>query len=383
MNKIRVLCVTDYYLPGNKAGGPIRTIANMSDILAGEVEFGIVTRDRDLGDDAPFHGIRVNEWQEVGSAQVFYASPESFGASAVERTFDNHDMLYLNSFFSYRGSICPNFKFRNRVKILIAPRGEFSQGALALKSLKKRAFLKLAKLTGLYRDVHWHASSAMEAEDIARIFPGAKEKTHLAIDPVIVGEAVPVPSLPEISAELKIVFISRISPMKNLDGLIDLLTEIDEPVLLTIFGPIEDNEYWHLCQRKIANLPNNVQTIYSGTLRPDDVSLKFAEHDLFAFPTHGENFGHVIFESLRAGTPVLLSDQTPWVADATGAVTVAPLNSPDIWRAEIRKAAHRTSKESQNIRMSSLAYARSHAENDETRFDNLRMFLSIAERLDT
>jgi glycosyltransferase involved in cell wall biosynthesis len=29
-------------------------------------------------------------------------------------------------------------------------------------------------------------------------------------------------------------------------------------------------------------------------------------------PTLGENFGHAIFESLAAGRPVLISDQTPW-----------------------------------------------------------------------
>ncbi|MNY40193.1 hypothetical protein D3C86_1749200 [compost metagenome] len=29
-------------------------------------------------------------------------------------------------------------------------------------------------------------------------------------------------------------------------------------------------------------------------------------------PTHGENYGHAIAEALSAGTPVLISDATPW-----------------------------------------------------------------------
>jgi glycosyltransferase involved in cell wall biosynthesis len=37
-----------------------------------------------------------------------------------------------------------------------------------------------------------------------------------------------------------------------------------------------------------------------------------AEHKLFLIPTLGENFGHVIFESLAVGCPVLISDRTPW-----------------------------------------------------------------------
>jgi glycosyltransferase involved in cell wall biosynthesis len=53
----------------------------------------------------------------------------------------------------------------------------------------------------------------------------------------------------------------------------------------------------------------------------------FSRHDLFLFPTRGENFGHVIFESLAAGTPVLVSDRTPWQdLDAAGVGWVRSLD---------------------------------------------------------
>lgn len=378
MTKIKVLCVTDYYLPGYKAGGPIRTISNMSDILAGEVDFSIVTRDRDMGDDEAFDSVQANEWQTVGSSPVYYASPKTFGARAIERTFDNHDILYLNSFFSIRGSIEPYLRFRNRTKILIAPRGEFSKGALALKPLRKRAFLVLAKLLGFYRDVQWHASTGMEAADIERVFPNAKGRIQFAIDPVVMSDSETPVIARRHSTELKIVFISRISPKKNLDGLLNILQKLEKPASLTIYGPNEDEAYWARCQGLIAKLPKNIRVTYAGMLEAGDVSAAFAEHDLFAFPTHGENFGHVIFESLSAGTPVLLSDQTPWTTDVSGAVTVVPLGAHDEWRAQLEMAAAMPVEERQALRAATLEYARQYALNGETRTDNIRMFSEVA-----
>lgn len=45
---------------------------------------------------------------------------------------------------------------------------------------------------------------------------------------------------------------------------------------------------------------------------------------MFLFPTFSENYGHVIAESMIAGCPVLISDQTPWndVKDAQGGFVV-------------------------------------------------------------
>ena len=48
--KTTILSSVGYYLPGYKAGGPIRTLANMVDRLGDEFQFKIVTLDRDFGD---------------------------------------------------------------------------------------------------------------------------------------------------------------------------------------------------------------------------------------------------------------------------------------------------------------------------------------------
>lgn len=374
MKKPKVLCVTDYYLPGYKAGGPIRTIVNMAAVIASTVDFSIVTRDRDEGDDAPYSSGRPDQWQVVEGAQVFYASPKKFGAAAVKENLDGHDVLYLNSFFSYRGSIQPYLQFRKRVKILMAPRGEFSKGALAIKAPKKRLYLALVKALGLYRDVCWHASTPDEAADISRVFPGSR--IEVAPDPVVIGDAVALGSSTKQPGELSIAFVSRISPKKNLDYLLQALTNVEGRVRLSVYGPRLEPDYWARCLSLSERLPDSVSMEYCGELLPEQVSETFARHDLFAFPTHGENFGHVIFEALRAGTPVLLSDQTPWKADA--AVTITPLANLSAWRKAINAAINRDAGEQLRLQESAMDYARRYISESETDRQNVEMFRNVA-----
>lgn len=384
IKKAKVLCLTDYYLPGFKGGGPIRTLANMCELLGREAEFSIFTRDRDLGETEPYPSIARNEWIAFSAGRLFYATPEKFSARGLRDAISENefDVLYLNSFFSYRASISIYLDQRRcgGGNILIAPRGEFSPGALALKRLKKRVWLTVARLLGLYRDVHWHASSTVEAADILRQFPDADGRIHIAADPITMGEgAAARPSFPvKAPGSLKIAFISRISPKKNLDGLIRILQGVERTVDLSIFGPAEDAAYWQKCRALIGALPHNVRVAHHGALDPEDVVPTFAAHDIFVFPTHGENFGHVIFESLRAGTPVLLSDQTPWQSSPCGALTVLPLDAVGEWRRKIEEAADRGAQEQAALRMATLDYAGRYLVDDRTRLDNLAMFRAVA-----
>ena len=59
-------------------------------------------------------------------------------------TNTNHDLLFLNSFFSFRFTILPilvrKFGLIINKTCIIAPRGEFSSEALKLKLVKKIIF---------------------------------------------------------------------------------------------------------------------------------------------------------------------------------------------------------------------------------------------------
>lgn len=381
---IKIICTADYFLPGFKGGGPIRTIANMRKLLADSAEISVFTRDRDLGSDSPYDNVPQDCWVETEDGPVYYASPANFSASGLmsalaERHFD---IIYLNSFFSFHSSIQVYFALRKaqpRTPILLAPRGEFSGGALNLKWFKKYVFLCACRALGFYNDLSWHASTSEERDDIIRQFPTAAERIHIAEDPVDVGAGIADAEKrhPSPKGQLRLAFISRISPMKNLDGLLQTLVSSTHLVELDVYGPIEDTDYWRRCQKLIDVLPANVSVAYKGGLKPDAVSPTFADYDLFAFPTHGENFGHVIFEALRAGTPVLLSDRTPWKADGSGAISAIPFANAGSWSAHLKSVAEKTVDEKLELRRAARATAEDFAKDPEIALKNLSLFLAV------
>jgi len=317
--KPKILTFVSYYLPGYKAGGPLRTISNMVSDL-GDFEFWIVTRDRDLGDDAPYANVPVNKWLPVGKARVFYASPDRLTLCGMIEIINDlpHDVVYLNSFFDPVFTIMPLLARRLgrlvEAPVLLAPRGEFSAGALCLKCLKKKVYIWFSQFFGLYSKICWHASSENEAEDIKREVSVMDNAILIALDLPTRLSLEDMPQLDlSVSQEIfRVVFLSRISPMKNLDYALRVLKSVTVQVVFDIYGPIEDDVYWQLCLRLVNTMPNNIIITYHGDVFPKDVANIFASYDLFLFPTRGENYGHVIVDPLSVGTPVLISDQTPW-----------------------------------------------------------------------
>lgn len=310
--------MTGCYIPGVKGGGPIQSIKNLVDNLSDRIEFYIVTSDRDVGDDTPFPNIKTDEWVQVGKAKVLYtdASKLTFNKTKNILNSVDYDVMYLNSFFSNKFSIIPVLLRKlNRISkksIVLGPRGEFSKGALDLKNRKKNLYIKTTKKLGLYKEIYWHATAESEKKDIERVF-GNSEKINVAGNLTANYDELKYDKdIEKNKGELKIVFISRVHPKKNLKKAIEFLYDINGEVEFNIYGPIEDNEYWLECEKVIKGLPENIKVSYKGSVKHEEIMNVFKAHHIFLFPTLGENYGHVISEALIGGCPVIISDQTPW-----------------------------------------------------------------------
>ena len=316
-----ILLFTGNYLPGYKAGGILRVTTNTIDHLHEEFDFKIVTTDRDLGDDKPYPDIKHNQWQIVGNAKVFYLSPQSLSFRNIYNLIQNtsHDILFLNSFLNYltiKALLIRKFCRIAFMPVIVAPFGEFFWASLKQKYPKKIAFIQVARLLGLYKDVRWRANSEFESQSIIKFMKVKPSDVYITGD-------LPIKNIPDdleninfntinTQDKLKIIFLSRISREKNLDYALKVLCKVKANVSFDIYGPMENKGYWNECQELINKLPSNIIVSYRGIVNANEVVQMFSHYDLFLFPTGGEAYGHVIAECLISGTPVLISTETPW-----------------------------------------------------------------------
>lgn len=347
-----MLVFVPYYIPGYKSGGPIQTVANMVDFMGDDINFYIITSDRDFDDKKPYSNVKVDKWNNVGKAKVFYASKNMMKIAMLSKIVDNisYDVMYLNSFFHPVFSLKPLLARRlgllHRHPVVIAPRGEFSKGAYALKKKKKALFRWVFHKLGLYRNVIWQASSQFEVGDIQRVMNVALEKIFTAPNLVSIMN---VSEVIELSYErrispLKIIFLSRVSPKKNLDFALQVLHQVNVPIEFDVYGYREDLKYWKVCQKLIDTLPENININVMGAIEHSLVVNTMAKYDLFFLPTQGENFGHVIAEAMASGTPVLISDTTPWRGlEQKGVGWDLPLENKQKFVSAIESASHKDS----------------------------------------
>jgi glycosyltransferase involved in cell wall biosynthesis len=329
--RFRVLVTSAGFEPGFRGGGPIKSVAHIVDTVSDETDVYLVTRDRDLGSARPYPG-RSGRWMRRGRSQVFYLNthrPGQWLRLWRHLRSGQFDILYVNSLWNPVFTVIPVTAARwhliHASRVLLAPRGELSQGALALKARKKVLFLRWWGPVLRRANVLWHASSEREELEIKALFPWAAVAVNQ--DQVSLPDE-PLPATEGHEGPVRLVFIGRISPMKNLDLTLSALAGVSETVEFDIYGPVEDVRYWSKCQSLIGQLPSTVVVKYKGELASWDVRRTFSGYDALVLPTRGENFGHAIAESLSASCPVVCSDKTSWseVLEGGGGVVVRPLS---------------------------------------------------------
>ena len=373
---LRILAVVEWYPPAYKAGGPIRSVHNLMQLLRAQTDhhLEVVCGDRDLGSSSPLEGVEPDVPHMRDGIQVSYRSKvtRAWWFEKLRGTPDNPapDVVYLNSLLSIPFALHPLRAARTLgIRVVLAPRGMLGAGALAIKPVKKKVFLLAARLLGLFRGVRWHASTEVEARDVRRIFPNAE--IHCASN-------VPIPSShclpPEHGETVHWLALGRIHPIKNLHFALEALQGVDlkgRHLRVELVGPAEDEVY---LQHLLSLSKPGLDIVHVGAVPPHELGEIWGRSHALLMPTTHENFGHAVVEAWAHGRPVLLSDQTPWrgLTEADLGWDV-PLEKT-LWADRMQEALHWSAETWEAMSEACVAKHRSLVEDDHLVHANVQLF---------
>lgn len=318
----------------------MRTLVNMVDRLGEKFDFRIVTRDHDgKTDKTQYKNVKINDWNEVGKASVYYLSRDNIKLKAVKGLIEEIEpkSIYVNSFFSTLTVfvlLLRKLRQMPNLEIIVAPEGELAPVALALKKNKKQMYLKFARALGLYENIIWKATADFEKAEIEKL-RGKSGRIFIApnMPPKQIFPEFDLNNKPyKKTGELNAAYLSRLHPIKNLKFLLEILPDIKDKVYLDIFGPVDNHQYVEECEELIKKLPANLNVRMKGEVSHENVMKTLEKYNFFVLPTRGESFGHIIAEALASGCPLIISDRTPWInLEEKGIGWDLPLDNKNKW----------------------------------------------------
>jgi glycosyltransferase involved in cell wall biosynthesis len=378
--KKKVLIFIDWYLPGYKAGGPIQSVSNLVEHLKQEFELSIVTRDTDYCETIPYKNVRSNEWNESeDGVKVYYFSEDQLTRSNIRNLIrkTEFDCLYLNGIFSVYFTLIPLFYMRKKKekRVVIAARGMFAESALGVKKTKKRFFMRSARILKLFENVLFHATNENEKKDILNAL-GEDVPVRVAANLPSKNSINKLAAREKATNSLKLVNIARIAPEKNLLYALEVLKQVKYNVEFDFYGPVYNQDYWTQCKFVLDELPHNVKANYKGSIESNKVMDLLSKYHMMFMPTSGENFGHIILQSLSAGCPVIISDQTPWkhLNDKNVGWDLS-LGSSEKYAEVIDHCCRMNQADYNRMSESAFLYAKEYSENEQIIEQNKHLFL--------
>ncbi|GAB3789786.1 glycosyltransferase [Spirosoma horti] len=320
---MKIVISADRFYPA-QAGGAARTIHWQTVTLtrAGH-EVTVVATSEDLPT-----GIPLDRWLTREFGRVIYTQNPYFYLPIKHiwygwRAIRQADVVHVNSLFYPASFVWIVLCQLLNKPVVWSPHGELSPAALQFRPRLKRFLLLIFRR--FRSGVLFHATSAEEANQIHHHFgPDAR-----------VGERrtmMELPALVRRVARSYLLFMGRLHPIKAIDRLLEALGTSalfrESGYSLVVAGPETDKLYAQELKALVIRLGLSEKVSFVGPVQGQRKEQLYADAHLLILPSHSENFGNVVIESLAQGTPVIASANTPWqVLEQEGAGRWVP-NEP-------------------------------------------------------
>ena len=244
-------------------------------------------------------------------------------------TPSSYTLIHIHALWSPILHRVAKWALQNEIPVVWSPHGMLQKWALKNKWWKKFAALALYQWRDLYSAALLHATAQSEVEDICRL----RLKNKVVVAPlgvrIVSSVGRDVLSAPEKKTKT-LLFVSRVQRKKGLPNLIEAWSRLPQDLRkgwqIRIVGPEQDGHVselkaqcdrlgigWHDCLSQSNNRTiEQSNIIFAGPKYDSDLVAEYSNANLFALPTHSENFGSVVIEALAHGVPVITTKQAPW-----------------------------------------------------------------------
>ncbi|MBD2751376.1 glycosyltransferase family 4 protein [Spirosoma validum] len=322
---MRIVLSADCFYPA-QMGGPSNAIYWQAKALTrvGH-DITIVATSQDLPPE-----IELDAWLTLDCGRVIYTKNPHFYLPVKQiwygwKVIRKADVVHINSLF-YPASLMWALLSRLMGKPVVwSPHGELSPEALGYGSGMKRWLLKIIKR--LSSVICFHATCDAEASHIRGQF-------GQDVPIVSVRNMMELPTLmtPSSTSHPYLLFIGRLHPIKAIDRLLDALSTSTvfrkSNYSLRIAGPDFGRVYAQQLRQQVKKLNLTAKVLFIGSVDGVAKEQLYANAYVTILPSHSENFGNVVIESLAQGTPVIASTGAPWQLLETEQVGLWTSNDP-------------------------------------------------------
>ena len=305
------------YLPAWRHGGPILAVHGLCRSLAARGhEVTVLTThvhgdgvlDVTVGKPVAIDGVEVRYFPVLPPRRL-YLSPEL--ARAARDLAGSCEAAHLHSVFLGPTSAAARAAERADVPYVLSPRGMLVPELLRARGRwRKLAWMLLAERRTIERAAALHATSDLEAEEMARL--------DLPLPPVRVipngiepepwdGETATLS--PAVQSLLDgppfLLFLGRLSWKKGLDRLIPALAHAPEAVLAVAGN--DEEEIRPELERLAREAGVAARTVFLGPVHGPDKAALLHRTAALVLPSRSENFGNVVLEAWAAGRPVVVT----------------------------------------------------------------------------
>lgn len=274
----------------------------------------------------------------------------------LSREIARFDIVHIHALFSFTTTVAARAARLASVPYIVRPMGSLDRwGLQQRRPLFKQLSLALIEGPLLERAAAVHFTSESESQHAAAL--GLRLKA--AIVPLAVDTDLPGPRTE--SDKFRLLFLSRLDPKKNVEGLLAALALMrDEPVRWEAFIAGDgDPVYVDSLKAAVRYLQLDGQVQWLGRVESEAKALAFANADVFVLPSHSENFGIAAAEALAAGLPCVLGEGVAIadeVAAAGAGFAVSP--TPEAIAAGLRRIMDTGTREKMSLAARRLAQER-------------------------